>query len=293
MKRWVVFSLVVCSTAWAQQDVLKAFSDQGSLFVRTPTANAVSVGDELSMVSDAQGTKEVGKAVVMEVTGPLARLSLDEASAKAKAKFVRVAAAKKPPAPAPEPKPVVAVAPAAAPPPRVAAGPSLVGRAEKGALRLTVYNDSATPWSDCELKVADGRSYRMEGVAAHADDGVMWVKFSGPPRAPEPPYDNVLVRCDEGETRFFFANPTSPGALKGYVENAGGGRVIVHNASDLAWSRCDVRKPDGSHYVLGSLKAKDQESIRSGLFAKEAVAEIPITSVHVSCKQGEAEFPLK
>ena len=283
--RALILTLFLCASEQVPPVpvAVKAFSDRGSIFIRTPTTSPVYVGDELTVSADELGAHPLGKAVVMEVTGPLARLSLDEPSAKAKVRYVAVA---KPTAP------VAAVAATPAPRPAPTA-PRLVGRAERAALRLVILNDSSEDWSRCDLSLADGKTFRMDSIAAHHDDTVMWLKFVGPPRAPEPLYDNVDVRCDEGETRFFFANPQSPGTLKGYAENAGGGRVVVYNSSNKPWNRCDVRKPDGSHFVLGTLDARDQNSIRPALFTQEAVREIPINSVHIRCAQGEAELPLR
>ena len=66
-----------------------------------------------------------------------------------------------------------------------------------------------------------------------------------------------------------FVNRSTPGALKGYVEDAGGGRIILYNTGDRDWHRCDVRKPEGTHYVIEKLSARDQESVRSGLFTTQ------------------------
>ena len=103
----------------------------------------------------------------------------------------------------------------------------------------------------------------------------------------------MVVTCDEGETKFMFANPHSPGALKGYAENAGGGRVTMHNTSDVMWTRCDVRKPDKTHYIMEKLKPKEWDSISSGNFVKEKELEPPpATILALVCKQGQMQIDL-
>jgi hypothetical protein len=193
-------------------------------------------------------------------------------------------AAELPPPPPPS-------APAVAPPAKPA-GPALQGHAEKGAVRITVYNDSSTPWTDCELSLKDGRYYKLGDLGANSDDAVMTVKFSKPAAPPKPAMDHVVVKCDEGEAKFAFATPAGSGPLKGYAESDGS-RVTVHNTGDTTWNRCDVRKPDGTHFVMGKLEARDQNSIRGGAFNKDAEPEIPITSLFVRCKQGSGEFPFR
>jgi hypothetical protein len=51
-----------------------------------------------------------------------------------------------------------------------------------------------------------------------------------------------------------------------------------------------VARPNGEHYVLGSLRAGDHESIRGGLFKKEA--EAGPSWVRMQCAQGYVEQPL-
>ena len=83
-----------------------------------------------------------------------------------------------------------------------------------------------------------------------------------------------------------FANPRSPGTLSGCVEDAGGGRVIVHNSSEQAWHRCNIVKPDRSHFVLEKLTAGDRESIRSGVFMAGPPLR-PTTALSLRCVEGE------
>jgi hypothetical protein len=224
---------------------------------------------------------------VMEVTGLLARITLDDEATKAGAKF-----AKLPEAEAKAAAPVAKAEPVAEKQ-KPADKPQLKGHLENG-LRISVNNESDQNWTECELRFNDGRYYKLGELSPHSDDTVIAMKFSKPPAPPEPVYDHVMVTCDEGETKFVFANPHSPGALKGYVEDLGSGRVIIHNSSDQLWTRCDVRKPDKTHYVMDKLKPHDQESVRSGNFVKANEAPPPAATVlALVCKQGEMHIDLK
>ncbi len=286
MKLMLTLALLV-STAASAQDVVKVFQDKGNFFVKVDKKKPLAVGAELGMATDAEGTKAAGSAIVMEITGALARITLDDEATKANARYAKLPSAEA----KAEAKPAAA-APVAAKPaePKL---PALKGRIENG-LRVGVVNESDVDWTDCELRYDDGRYFQLGSLSAHSDDAVMPFKFSKPPAPPEPLYDHVLVSCDEGETKFLFDNLRSPGALKGYVENLGGGRIIVHNSGDSDWHRCDVRKPDKTHYVMEKLKARDQESIRSGNFIKEKEAEKPsATQLALRCKQGELILSLK
>src|SRR5882762_5576929 len=70
-------------------ETAKIFSDKGSTYFRSDNKKALSVGAELDAVADAKSPDKVlGKAVIMEVTGALARVSLDDDAAKGGAKYV-------------------------------------------------------------------------------------------------------------------------------------------------------------------------------------------------------------
>jgi hypothetical protein len=256
--------LVLGSAAWADGEVAKTFADKGSVYVRS--TKPLKVGDELVMASDATGATEAGHAVVMEVNGALARIALDDDAEKAKAKFARlpVAAA------------VVAPVPAAAP-----RGNVLKGSIESNALRAVAHNDSNTPWTDCEFRFSDGAYNHIGTVKPMSDESSIFLKFTGPP---EKPFIGVHVTCVEGEADFKFAEPSATHALAGFAERDGA-RVTVHNTGETTWTRCDVRKPDGSHYVMSALKGHDQDSIRGGAFDKDT-AEKP-RSLTLTCKEGE------
>ena len=287
MKVIIGLAMLFAAAAWADDAVVKVFSDKGSMFVKADKNHPLVVGTELTMVSDAKGTKTAGTGMVMEVTGMLARITLDDEATKAAAKFAKLPAGDaKATAPAPE-----SAAPKVAPiDPKL---PALNGHLENGLLRVSVSNGSDNNWSECELRFNDGRYYKLGELAPHADDTVVTLKFSKPPSPPEPLYDHVLVVCDEGQTKFMFNDPHSPGQLKGYAENAGSGRVVMHNSGDTMWTRCDVRKPDKTHYIMERLKPKENESIRSGVFIKEKENEPPpATVLALVCKQGQMAIDL-
>lgn len=248
--------VLLAALGGTKPETAKLFNDRGSTYFRWDDTKALTVGAELQAATDAEGQKATGTAVIMEVNGKLARVSLDDDATKAGAKFVKV--------------PKVAVAGRSAPvagPPKPSTAPKLNGRLSSGALRIEWSNDSDASWTKCRVVQSDGSFYEVGEVVKHTDDGVMKLKLSSPPA---PAYDHLLVRCSEGESRFYFDRPQSPqGSLKGYATNEGRGGVIVHNQHDTAWTGCDVRKPDGSHYVLGTLKGRASDSIAGGRFVKE------------------------
>lgn len=283
MRLSLLLSVLISTAAWSQ-DVVKVISDKGSFFLKNDKKNPLAVGTEVSMFSDAKGEKPAGTATVMEVTGALARIALDEDAAKANAKYARLGmgggdakAEARPAEKAPAPS----------------AGAQLKGRLSSG-LRVVINNDSDVSWSECELRFDDGRTYALGEMASNSEDTVITLKFRSPPSPPEPLYDHVTVTCDEGETKFLFANPRSPGTLKGYAEDKGGGRVDVHNTGDVTWQRCDVRKPNKTHYIMAKLKPRDSETIRSGAFIRDAEHAPPATTeLALKCKQGSMKISLK
>ncbi len=292
MRTPMLLALLLSTAAWSQ-DLVKVFSDKGNFFLRSDKKSPVAVGTEVQMFTDAKGEKAAGTAIVMEVTGALARITLDEDATKANSRFAKLAAGSAAVAPAraekaeakPDNKPKLTPAPTGL--------PALKGRLSSG-LRVVINNDSDVSWTECELRFDDGRTYDLGDMASNSEDTVITLKFKSPPRPPEPLYDHVLVTCDEGETKMFFNNPRSPGTLKGYAENTGGGRVDIHNTGDVTWQRCDVRKPDRTHYVMSKLKPRDSDTIRSGAFVKEAEEKAPeATELALKCKQGLMKISLK
>ncbi|MBJ6764427.1 hypothetical protein JGU66_26955 [Myxococcaceae bacterium JPH2] len=301
MKALFVSLLLFTTGAQAESKPVKLFIDAGNPFLHVDAKDAPSVGDEVTLFADANGTKAVGTAVVMEVKGALVRLNAD--AVKSGAKFARAikpapeatpapaAAPAAAPAQAPAPAPVAVEPPPSAPPapPAEAAEPAprLRGSLASGLVRVTIHNNSEEAWTGCMLRFSDERFYKLGRVSAGADDTVMKVKFSSPP---VPPTDRVTVKCFQGEAEFLYAEPARPAALKGYAVGDGD-RVTVFNQSDKDWTQCDVRKPDGSHYVLGNLEAGDQNSIRGGLFKKDP--KPGVQWLKLICAEGELETSFK
>jgi hypothetical protein len=260
MRALFAVTLTLSSAAFAQES-WEAFTDKGNVFVRAGSAQGLKVGSELSMFKEANDPTPAGKATVMEVFDAMARINLDGAATAAKAKYARL--------------------PGAAP-----VG-ELKGHASMNALgRLTLYNDSATLWTDCLLTLPDGKVYKEKELKPNSDDGIMVIKFLAPPG---PQLDAVRVKCAEGEAKFVFKDPSAKTALKGFAENDSG-RITLHNTGSTAWSQCTVTKPDGSFYVMDELKPQDHDSIASSRFKKE---DVPYSSLDVKCRQGAGTFRIE
>lgn len=300
--RSLLFPLLVASTTLAAgkgPETAKIFTDKGSTYIRSDNKKALAVGAELDAVVDAKKPDAVaGKAVIMEVTGALARVSLDDDAVKAGAKFVvlpkasgggggdaqgfgglglRGSGGAKPADDDDEEK---------APAPRTP-GRKLSGKLTANPLQFAFGNDEDASWTECKLVHSDGSSYEVGEVVKHTDDTVMRVKLSSPP---EPAYDHLVVICSEGKSKFYFDKPHAPqGKLKGYATN-NGGSVIVYNQNDTAWTSCDVRKPNGTHYVLGNLKGHSDDSIDKGRFKKEE--DNKPKWIELRCKEGELHTAL-
>jgi hypothetical protein len=284
----VVFSQLTLTAAPAT--TAKIFTDKGNTYFRTDP-KLISVGAEFDMVTNPkQPEKSVGKAVVMEINGPLARISIDDDAKKAGAKFIVIfrpgdeaQAAAATVSPEKRDEAVAKKADPAVPPAK-----KLTGRLEVAGLRFVWNNDSDESWTQCKLVHCDGSSFDVGEVVKQTEDGVMRVKLSG---APEPVYDHVEVICSEGQAKFYFDKPSQPeGTLKGYAENDSGS-VTIHNKAETAWTACDVRKPDGTHYVLGTLKGHAEDGIAKRRFKKEDASRKP-GWIEMRCKQGELRTAL-
>jgi hypothetical protein len=269
----------------AAAQAAKIFTDKGSTWIRSDKKKALKVGAELDAVVEEKG-KPVGKAIIMEVNGMLARVNVDEEATKAGAKFVLLAPAKGGPAAAAAPveakggeaKPVEAAAPPKA---------TLKGVLEHGLIGVRVVNETDQDWNNCLLSYSDGTSYKLGQLPKKSEDSVMKVKF-GFPAAPL--YDHVVVSCAEGESKFFFDKPNAPvGKIKGHAVNEGGGAVRIYNDGDASWANCDIRKPDGHHYVLGQLKGRDSDGIANARFRKEAEAKKDLFLTMV-CDEGQLKI---
>jgi hypothetical protein len=192
MRLFTLFSLCVAVPALAGKPATtaKIFTDKGSTYFRTDNKKALSVGLELDVVADAKDTsKPVGQAVVMEVNGALARISVDEDATKAGGKFVVLptgASAAK--APAKEDEADDDDAPKT--PAFKGTGNKLDGKLGIAGLHFSWSNNSDTSWTQCRLVHSDGSFFDVGEVVKHTDDGVLRVKLGG---APEPAFDHVEV----------------------------------------------------------------------------------------------------
>ncbi len=264
----------------------KIFTDKGNTYFRTENKKLLTVGAEYDVVADAKDTsKSLGKAVIMEVVGQLARITLDD-EAKG-GKFVVLA-------------PATADAPAAAAkvdddddddapktPVFKGTGRTLDGKLGIAGLHFSWTNSSDESWTQCKLVHSDGSFFDVGEVVKHSDDGVLRVKLGG---APDPAYDHVSVICSEGKSKFYFDKPSQPkGSLKGYARRDGSG-LFLTNQMETAWTACDVRKPDGTHYVLGTLKGHSEDSIAGNRFKKEE--DNKPKWIEMRCKEGELKTML-
>jgi hypothetical protein len=260
------------SFAGTKPEAARIFTDQGAQYLRTDNKRSLAVGAEL-VATDESKKQPVGKVVIMEVRGSLARISLDEDATKAGARYALIPEAK-PAAAAPAP-----ATPAPAPPAAPAA--KLSASLEPG-MRIRYANLSDQDWTGCSLRTDEGKTLDVGDVPKHSEDTTMKFKLKSPP---DPVYDHLTVSCSEGASKFYFARPNAPeGALKGYATNDKGS-VVVFNQGANSWSACDVTKPDGTHYVLGNLKASDSDSIDKGRFVREQQAKGQ-GWLELRCKEG-------
>jgi len=263
----------------------KIFTDKGNTFFRTDNKKLLTVGAEFDVVADAKDpSASLGKAVIMEVNGQLARISIDD-EAKA-GKFVVLApsgggaaAAKVEKDDDDDDEPKAAVF--------KGTGNKLDGKLGIAGLHFSWSNNSDSSWTGCKLVHSDGSFFDVGEVVKHSDDGVLRVKLGG---APEPAYDHVEVICSEGKSKFYFDRPSQPkGSLKGYAKRDGSG-LFLYNQMETAWTACDVRKPDGTHYVLGTLKGHTDDSIAGSRFKKEE--DNKPKWIEMRCKEGELKTML-
>jgi hypothetical protein len=192
----------------ADPRVVEVFKDKGDTFIRAGTNRGLKVGAEVVILGDKIGDTDEyragGKATVLEVWETLARVSPDSEASKLKEiKLAKVGGAA--PAAA-KPAPVAAAGAVEAP---AAAAPGLKGHAAFGGIgpakRITLYNDSSAPWTNCELRLPNNRHYRMASLRAGDQEGVMITRFSQDGTELDRPLDSIAVRCDQGASRFSFS----------------------------------------------------------------------------------------
>lgn len=290
--------LALAAPAAAADELAKLFTDQGKTYLRSEGAAALVPGTELPAFVDAAGTKGAGKAIVMEVLGQLARVTLDDDAAKGAAKYVlvsaRAAAAGTPPPPpppqaavapaaaAPPPPPPAAVPPTATPPPPPPPLKATLGRAGPA---ITIRNESDVEWVGCELKFPDRRYAPAGNVPARQQVRIGYDRIKP---APDLGDDALLVRCAQGEAEFVYGQPGKSRTLVGHVVAGGAGGVFLHNDGDTDWTQCDLIKPNGNHFLQGTLRAHSSDSVRGGLFRPPTGPELIV----LTCAQGAMSQPV-
>ena len=185
----------------ADPTTVEVFKDKGDLFVRAGTNRGIQVGTELVILGDRIGDTDEyragGKATVLEVWETVARISPDEEARKLKdVKLARVKSA----------APVAAPAAVADPP---NAGNTLKGHASfiglGPAKRITVHNDSALRWTRCELRLPNNRHFMLSQLRAGDHEAIVYPRFNQDGTELDRPLDWILVKCDEGQSRFNFS----------------------------------------------------------------------------------------
>ncbi len=206
LRAWSVVLLWMGAPALASE--VEVFVDRGELFVRAGAQAGLRVGDEVAILGARIGeTKErrrVGSAMVMEVWPSLARIAPDRAAASDKTprKYAALST----------PEPVRSDAAASGltppPPPPPAEEPTgMVGHAWfKGAgpwKLLMLYNDGASGWSRCNLRLQPGEmSYHLPSLRAGDHEAIALSNFSG--ERPEQDITRVAVTCAEGSVTIVF-----------------------------------------------------------------------------------------
>ena len=201
-------NFLLLSLLAADPHVVEVFKDKGDLFIRAGSSRGLRVGSEVIILGERIGDTDEyrtgGKASVLEVWETLARISPDEDARKLKElKLARLPATALP----------AAVAAKSAPEP-AAANPEPGAHALKGratingigpAKRITLYNDSSTGWTHCELRLPDNRRYQLSYLRAGDHEGIALPRFSQDGTEYDRPLDWLQVRCVEGQTRLNFS----------------------------------------------------------------------------------------
>lgn len=174
-------------------------------------------------------------------------------------------------------------------------GTALQGKANDSLGGIEVVNTTDAGWTDCQLRLADGRWFDIPAILPRGRDSVIFARFNEPTPEKVIPDDRVRVKCDQGEDDFLYDDINAAQKLKGYAEKKPLDAVTIHNTSDTAWERCTVTRPDGSKHILGRVKAKDKETVGWKVFQSNAPKrpEVKVVNVAVQCKQGYGLFPIK
>jgi hypothetical protein len=175
-------------------------------------------------------------------------------------------------------------------------GAALQGKANDALGGVEVVNTTDAGWTDCQLRLADGRWFDIPAILPKGKDSVIFARFNEPAAEKVIPDDRVHVKCDQGEDDFLYNDINAAQKLKGYAEKKPLDAVTIHNTTDTTWERCTVTRPDGSKHVLGRVKAKDKETVGFKLFQGANTPQRPdvkIVNVAIQCKQGYGLFPIK
>jgi len=119
-----------------------------------------------------------------------------------------------------------------------------------------------------------------------------------PPPAPPPPAPVVNAPPPPEPTRSQPAAAGQQGAwLDGTVRLTGDGarrRVVVLNKSNRDWHNCDVRLPNGKHYVIGDLDEGADDGVMLFRFEWDRGTPPPpqTDSITVTCREGVGRFPI-
>lgn len=176
----------------ASAQVAKIFTDKGSTWIRTDNKSALLVGAELDVVVDDKGARKVGKAVIMEVNGMLARVSVDEEATRAGGRFVVLVSPQggaSPASTAPEPPTPVK---------------ELVGKVKYGGFGITVHNLSSFAWTRCKLYLPPDRLHTLDPdkeIRPDDSDSLRYPLFKPVPGFNDPKVRDsraALMVCKEG-----------------------------------------------------------------------------------------------
>ena len=284
MRPTLALLLVLAAPVAHSQELAKLFTDGGKTYVRTDDPTGLLPGAELEAFADAAGKKSAGRVVVMEVAGQLVRVAFDDDAPKGAAKYVRLSrAGPAPAAPAPSagpPPPPPPPSPPGVPPPP----PPLRATLGRAGNTITIRNDSEGGLSGCELKFPDRRWAPAGSVPPRRTISVGYGEIRP---APDLGDDWILVRCAEGEAELHFNQPGKANALHGRAEGRGSG-VLIFNDGNTDWTKCDLIKPNGNHFMQGDLRARSSDSVRGGLFRPREGAEI----ITLTCMQGAMSQPV-
>jgi hypothetical protein len=212
----MTFALTLALAVSAGQ-VVDLFKDKGDMFIKAGSKQGLKVGDEVKVLGDPIGNtgeyRSAGSAVVMEVWGSLARVSLDEEAKKhAEAKLVELLggsassakSAKSAPAAKPEANVADAKAVEAAVPP---VGGTLQGKAMIegfGPMKQVVLtNNGKFDWTNCDLRLPTNMKHHLPLIKANGGyDTAVLPAFKQDGVVYDRPLDRIIVKCDQGSAVF-------------------------------------------------------------------------------------------